>query len=274
MSTIKKVFTLILLLQSIQSYGFEDTIRWLASSSGKIPFKTSKGSNDKGDLYLNLNRRAIKIDKNVSLGAIAYSLYRGPVWGEKGSMKKLLRINPALKNNPNAFIEKNDTLFVLSTELSKCNTEIRKGHYYVKKLVYSKRSKRKLVKKCSRDNNAISLKMNPHKKISRMPASIEPQADEIQAQPKNLENLKEIMLTKPLESTVVKAGEVNFSWERPKGVRDVVLFQIQTADGDDVYKRSTTGTRRTKWLTKGDYRWRLSGDDSIKDDSWIYFSVK
>ncbi len=83
-----------------------------------------------------------------------------------------------------------------------------------------------------------------------------------------------IQLKTPLDGSAVTEGEISFEWQRPANNRELVELVLETADGASVYNRKTIGTRRTKGLYRGKYRWKLLGSKNIEDQKWQYFEVQ
>lgn len=83
-----------------------------------------------------------------------------------------------------------------------------------------------------------------------------------------------IQLIEPQEGAVLKEGEINIQWQRPAGDKSPVRLEVRAKNSQFVVlERTTIGTRRTKWLSPGDYQVRLSKNAKVTDRSWRTFSV-
>lgn len=87
-------------------------------------------------------------------------------------------------------------------------------------------------------------------------------------------NASGIRLVEPKTGAILKEGEINIQWIRPKGDKSPVKLEVRAKKNQlVVLERTTIGTRRTKWLSPGDYQVRLSKNAKVEDRSWRDFTV-
>lgn len=80
---------------------------------------------------------------------------------------------------------------------------------------------------------------------------------------------------KPFTGERFGEGEISFVWNRTPGDRRGVILTIEKIENANipVYSRFTRGSRRTKSLVEGKYRWSIHRpvDGMVKE--WVYFEI-